>query len=87
MVEKTVEAVYEHGILRPLENPGLADGQHVQVTISDLAELAGASDCFEPAEWAAAREDDISLETLRHALSGIRGSLSDTVIASREERS
>jgi hypothetical protein len=57
------------------------------VTISDLAELAGASDCFEPAEWAVAREDDISLETVRHALSGIPGSLSDAVIASREERS
>jgi predicted DNA-binding antitoxin AbrB/MazE fold protein len=86
-VEKTVEAVYENGVLRPLENTGLADGQHLRVTISDLAVPADTSNCFEPAEWAAALEDDISLETVRHALSGIRGSLSDTVIASREERS
>lgn len=85
-MEKTVEAVYEHGVLRPLENPGLLDGQHVRVIISDLV-LADPSDCFEPEEWAAALEDDISLESVRHALSGIRGSLSDTVIASREERS
>jgi predicted DNA-binding antitoxin AbrB/MazE fold protein len=86
-VEKTVEAVYEHGVLGLPENPGLAEGQHVRVTISDLTELADASDCFEPAEWAAAREDDISLKSVRHALSGIRGSLSDIVIGSREERS
>jgi hypothetical protein len=69
------------------ENPGLTDGQHVRLIISGLTELSDASDCFEPAEWAAAREDDISLETVRRALSGIRGCLSDTVIASREERS
>ncbi len=49
--------------------------------------LTDASECFEPTEWVAALKDDISLETVRHALSGIRGSLSDTVIASREERS
>ena len=72
-MEKTVEAVYEHGVLRPLENLGLADGQHVRVTISDLAVLADNSNCFEPAEWAAALEDDISLENVRRALSRIRG--------------
>jgi predicted DNA-binding antitoxin AbrB/MazE fold protein len=85
-VGKTVEAIYEHGVLRPLENPGLADGQHVRVTIADSVMLADVADSFEPAEWAAALQDDISLETVRRALSGIRGSLSDAVIASREER-
>jgi predicted DNA-binding antitoxin AbrB/MazE fold protein len=85
-VEKTFEAVYENGVLRPLENLGLSDMQHVLVTISDSAVAADASGYFEPAEWSVARHDDISLETVRRALSSIRGSLSDTVIASREER-
>jgi predicted DNA-binding antitoxin AbrB/MazE fold protein len=85
-VEKTVEAVYENGVLRPLENLGLSDMQHVLVTISDASVTADASTYFEAAEWSAAQGDDISLETVRRALSSIRGSLAGTVIASREER-
>lgn len=86
-VERTFEAIYENGMLRPLENLGLADRQHVRVTISESLGLADASDCFEPGEWTVAQYDDVSLEAVRHALSGIRGSLSDTVNVSREERS
>ena len=85
-VEKTFEAVYENGVLRPLESLGLSNMQHVLVTISDSA-APEASAYFEPGEWSAASHDDISLEAVRRALSSIRGSLSDTVIASREERS
>ena len=40
------------------------------MTISDLAVLADVSDCFEPTEWAAALQDDMSLETVQQALSG-----------------
>ena len=40
---KQVEAVYENGLLRPLEPLPLAEQQHVQVTISDLAPDALAS--------------------------------------------
>jgi len=85
-MEKTFEAVYENGVLRPLESPGLSDRQRVRVTISDAAAMADAAGCFDPEEWAAAKQDDISLETVRRALSGIRGSLSDTVVTSREDR-
>ena len=85
-VEETFEAVYENGVLRPLENLDLSDMQHVLVTISDSA-APDASAYFEPGEWSAARHDDISLEVVRRALSSIPGSLSDTVISSREERS
>jgi predicted DNA-binding antitoxin AbrB/MazE fold protein len=28
-MEKTVEAVYENGVLRPLETPPISDRQHV----------------------------------------------------------
>ena len=85
-MEKTFEAVYENGALRSFENLGLSDMRHVLVIISDPAVTAGAAGYFDPAEWSAARHDDVSLESVRRALSSIRGSLSDTVIASREER-
>lgn len=48
-----------------------------------VEEIAGY---FDPADWEAAKKDAITLEQVREALSGIRGSLSDTVIESREER-
>jgi predicted DNA-binding antitoxin AbrB/MazE fold protein len=35
-MEKTVEAVYENGVLRPLETLPISDRQHVLVTISDV---------------------------------------------------
>jgi predicted DNA-binding antitoxin AbrB/MazE fold protein len=54
-MEKTVQAVYEGGVLRPLEPIPLEDRQEVTVTISDEGDipryhpLLASSD-----EWAAA---------------------------------
>ena len=85
-MKKTFEAVYENGVLRPLENLGLANCQRVQVSIAEIPETTGVAEYFELNEWEAARRDDISLEDVRRALSSIRGSLSGSVIDSREER-
>ena len=66
----------------------LANAQHVQVTI-DQVDADVATDIaayFKPGEWEASKLDDISLQEVRTALSSIQGSLSDAVIASREER-
>lgn len=41
---------------------------------------------FDPVEWELSKQDDISLEEVRRALSTISGSLSDAVIAARDER-
>ena len=86
-MEKRFEAVYEHGVLRPLEALRLPDNLHVMVTIDNIAgnghDLTGY---FTPEEWEAAAHDQISLEEVRQALSSISGSLSDTVAASREDR-
>ena len=41
---------------------------------------------FEPREWEASKNDAISLAEVRRALSSIRGSLADAVIASRDDR-
>jgi predicted DNA-binding antitoxin AbrB/MazE fold protein len=86
-MEKTLQAVYRDGALRPLENVQLEESQQVTVTIGDPA--IGAQDLagyFTPEEWAEAAHDDISLDEVRRALSTISGSLSDAVIALRQER-
>jgi len=83
----TFEAVYENGVLRPLESLALPNLQHVLVTISGApATSDDVAAYFEPEDWEAAKHDDISLQEVRHALSSIPGSLADAVIASREER-
>ena len=86
-MKKKFEAVYEDGVLRPLESIELADRQRVRVSIADMNDAqAHIPGYFEADEWEAAKCDDISLEDVRRALSSIRGSLSGSVIDSREER-
>ena len=83
----TFEAVYENGVLRPLESLALPDRQHVLVTIyGTTATTDDVAGYFDPEEWEAAKHDDVSLQEVRRALSSIPGSLADAVIASREER-
>jgi hypothetical protein len=86
-MERSVQAVYKDGVLLPLESVSLEERRQVTVTISDPADggpdLAGY---FTPEEWAVAIHDDISLDEVRRALSTIPGSLSEAVIALRQER-
>lgn len=83
-MQKTFEAVYENGVLRPMVPLPLANAQHVQVTI--LEADTDIASYFDAHEWEASKHDEVSLQELRVALSSIPGSLSDAVIASREER-
>ena len=86
-MEKTVQAVYEDGVLRPLEPIPLEDRQEVTVTISDEKDVLRDHPLLaSPDEWAAAADDDISLDEVRRALSTIRGSLSDAIIDERRDR-
>jgi predicted DNA-binding antitoxin AbrB/MazE fold protein len=83
----TFEAVYENGVLRPLESLKLRNLQHVLVTVSGVPAAADdVAGYFEPEEWEAAKHDDISLPEVRRPLASIPGSLADAVIESREER-
>ena len=86
-MERTLQAVYKDGVLQPLEAVLLEERQQVTVTITDLAtaghDVAGY---FTPEEWAEALRDEVSLDEVRRALSTISGSLSDAVIALRQER-
>jgi predicted DNA-binding antitoxin AbrB/MazE fold protein len=83
-MQKTFEAVYENGILRPLVPLPLADAEHVHVTIEDMD--ADVAAYFDSDEWETSLLDDVTLQDVRVALSSIQGSLSDAVIASRKER-
>jgi predicted DNA-binding antitoxin AbrB/MazE fold protein len=49
---KQLEAVFEQGVLRPLEPLSLTENQHVLVTISDFpADTEVASHRYEEQEW------------------------------------
>jgi predicted DNA-binding antitoxin AbrB/MazE fold protein len=84
---KSLHAGYKDGVLQPMESVPLEERQQLTVTIGDPTnvsqDLAGY---FTPEEWAEAVHDDIGLEEVRRALSTISGSLSEAVIALRQER-
>lgn len=93
-MQKTFEAVYEKGVLRPVESLSLPEKAWVRVTIEwvrvtiedDKPAREELAAYFSPEEWEFALRDDISLSAVREALSQIPGSLADAVIASREDR-
>jgi predicted DNA-binding antitoxin AbrB/MazE fold protein len=81
----TVDAVYEHGVLRPLTPVNLTDSQRVKLIISDPS----GSSQRDTAVIERARAEFGSLaaaptiEEVRAALASIPGSLSDDVISER----
>jgi predicted DNA-binding antitoxin AbrB/MazE fold protein len=84
-----VEAVYEHGVLRPLEPlTTLAESQRVKLTISDAKAASGRQD-LEFLEWAqaevAAMPHTPSLEEVQKIMSKIPGSLVEDFASEREE--
>ena len=86
-MERRLQAVYKDGVLQPLEPVPLEERQQVTVTITDPATVGqDVAGYFSPEEWAEATHDNISLDEVRQALSTISGSLSDAVIALRQER-
>ena len=86
-MEKTVQAVYENGVLHPLEPLLLGERQQVTITISDASDISPDHPLLVPSdEWAEAANDDITLDEVRRALSTVRGSLSDAVLEERRER-
>lgn len=81
-MERTIQAIYEQGVLRPLEPISLNESQEVTITISDGAyehQLLIPSE-----EWSDAAACDVTLEDVRDALATIHGSLSQTVIQERD---
>jgi predicted DNA-binding antitoxin AbrB/MazE fold protein len=86
-MEKTVQAVYEDGVLRPLEPIPLEERQEVTVTISDEGNISREHPLLASSEeWASAAEDQVSLDEVRQALATIHGSLSEAVLEERRDR-
>ena len=86
-MEKTIQAVYESGVLRPLEPLELSEQQEVTVFVSDETASRNKHPLLVSSEeWSAAAGDAIALEEVRRALSSIRGSLATSVISERRER-
>ena len=85
---KTFSAVYENGVLRPLQPLGLTERQDVSVSISDSADATIAQwlDHEYTAEIDAFEETEPTLDEVRLALAKISGNLSDDIRAEREAR-
>ena len=86
-MSKQIEAIYENGVLRPIEPLSLDEHQRVTITIADDGE--GEEDLFDPAftQWCAEQSRNApSLGEVRQALSKIQGSMADVVITERDER-
>jgi predicted DNA-binding antitoxin AbrB/MazE fold protein len=82
-VKKSVEAIYENGVFRPLEPVDLPEHQRVEVTIADEDDWLDR----DYIQWAASQvQESVSLDAVREALAKIPGSLTADFIAEREER-
>ena len=86
---KQVEAVYENGLLRPLEPLSLAENERVTVTINATESERSRLDVefIERAKRELASTDYIpTLEEVRQMLSKDKSSWADLIIAEREDR-
>jgi predicted DNA-binding antitoxin AbrB/MazE fold protein len=86
---RNVEAVYEHGLLRPLEPLELTESQRVRLTISDVSSEHSQRDLdiVKRAQAEVATAGTIpTIEEVRAALKSIPGSLAPDVIAERGDR-
>jgi predicted DNA-binding antitoxin AbrB/MazE fold protein len=82
-MKKSVEAIYEDGVFRPLEPVDLPEHQRVQVTVADEDEWLDR----DYIQWAASQvQETVSLDDVRKALAKIPGSLTADFIAEREDR-
>lgn len=77
-------AIFENGVLRPLEPVPLTENEQVQVTVSRAAD----EDWLDTEYMDSCRADadpTVTLEQVRTALSKIRGSMDEAIDADRGE--
>jgi predicted DNA-binding antitoxin AbrB/MazE fold protein len=81
------EAVYEHGVFRPLGPVSCREQERVLLTIERLSTVEEEVLDREFLAYCESYADDsVSLESVRQALAKIPGSLDDDVRAERDER-
>lgn len=77
-----IEAIYENGLLRPLEPLDFRDNERVRLTVQSSGDYLD-DDAF---QWATRESDtSVSLEHVRDILAKVDGNLADVVIAERGE--
>ena len=83
---KQIDAIYENGVLRPLEPVGLEE--HRQYSIDIMRAEGDEPVLDEEFIESCAPEDgkEVTIEEVRQALSSIPGSLSDDIRAERDRR-
>jgi predicted DNA-binding antitoxin AbrB/MazE fold protein len=86
-----VEAVYEHGMLKPLQALDLAENEHVSLLVTPTAHISGACQAdVEFTESLRCKLQDAGpapgLEEVRRRLSKIPGTLTADFIAERVDR-
>jgi predicted DNA-binding antitoxin AbrB/MazE fold protein len=81
---KEVEAIYEKGVLRPLEPLPLSEREHVKLTVSrslenDWLDIEVMDAC------AAEADPTVTLEQVRTSLAKIRGSMDQAIDEGRRD--
>ncbi len=83
---RTVQAVYENGVFRPLESISCHEHERVILTVESAAIAEENLLDQEFLTYCATQADDtVSLEAVRQALGKIPGSLTDEIRAQRDE--
>jgi predicted DNA-binding antitoxin AbrB/MazE fold protein len=82
---RSLQAVYEKGVLRPLEPLPLQEHQQVTVTISDELAKDWADVAF-LRHFESQADDSVTLEQVRSALSKVGGSMVEDFRKERDER-
>jgi predicted DNA-binding antitoxin AbrB/MazE fold protein len=83
---RNLQAIYENGVLRPLQPLDLREQQLVMLSISDEAPTEPWLDSEYLAACAHETDEGPTLEEVRTALAKIPGSLTEDFIAEREDR-
>jgi predicted DNA-binding antitoxin AbrB/MazE fold protein len=79
-----LRAIFENGVLRPLEPVPLQERQEVTVTISETSDDLLDADFLESCR--AGADPGVPLQAVRDALAKIREPLTDAIRAERDER-
>ena len=83
---RRLKAVYDNGVLRPLEALPLRDQEVVNVVISDGAVADELIDAEFLADCQALADDSVTLDEVRSVLAKIPGSMADQIIHDRADR-
>jgi predicted DNA-binding antitoxin AbrB/MazE fold protein len=84
---RNLKAVYENGVLRPLEALPFRNKKVVNVTVSDSSAIPDELvDGDFLADCQTLADDSVTLEQVRAALAKIPGSMAEEIIRDRDDR-